>query len=231
MANIKIAQLLAANVHFGHKISRWNPKMFPYIYTEKNGRHIIDLVQTSQLLQRACDYVQSASKYGKCFLFVGTKPQAANIIKKEALRSGSFYVNHRWSGGLLTNWRTVKRRINKLRRLESEEPILFATLQKKEASNLRKQLHKLQIQLTGIKGMNELPDVMIVIDQNYEFTAVREAIKLKIPIISILDTNCDPDLINIPIPGNDDGVKSISLIMQTLSDSIIKGRILWELKI
>ena len=224
MADIKIAQLLAASVHFGHKTSRWNPRMFPYIYTEKNGTHIIDLVQTSKLLQQACDYVQSAAKRGKTFLFVGTKPQAVNIIKEEALRSTSFYVNHRWYGGLLTNWQTFTVRINKLRKLEKEEKTLFSSLQKKETANLRKQLQKLQIQLDGIKKMNVLPDIMIVVDQQRELTAIREANRLKIPIISILDSNCDPNLIDIPIPGNDDSVKSIKLIINALSNSIIKGK-------
>lgn len=224
MADIKIAQLLAASVHFGHKTSRWNPRMFPYIYTEKNGTHIIDLVQTSKLLQQACDYVQSAAKRGKTFLFVGTKPQAVNIIKEEALRSTSFYVNHRWYGGLLTNWQTFTVRIKKLRKLEREEKTLFSSLQKKETANLRKQLQKLQIQLAGIKKMNVLPDIMIVVDQQRELTAIREANRLKIPIISILDSNCDPNLIDIPIPGNDDSVKSIKLIINALSNSIIKGK-------
>jgi len=224
MADIKIAQLLAASVHFGHKTSRWNPRMFPYIYTEKNGTHIIDLVQTSKLLQQACDYVQSAAKRGKTFLFVGTKPQAVNIIKEEALRSASFYVNHRWYGGLLTNWQTFTVRINKLRKLEKEEKTLFSSLQKKETANLRKQLQKLQIQLDGIKKMNAIPDIMIVVDQQHELTAIREANRLKIPIISILDSNCDPNLIDIPIPGNDDSVKSIKLIINALSNSIIKGK-------
>jgi len=224
MAAIKIAQLLEASVHFGHKTSHWNPKMFPYLYMEKNGIHIIDLVQTAQFLRQACDYTQLAAKQGKSFLFVGTKPQVADVIKEEALRSNSFYINHRWYGGLLTNWRTVSDRIRTLLRLEEEEKTVFDTLPKKEVVNLRKQLHKLQTQLNGIKSMQKIPDIIIIVDQNYELTAVREAIKLNIPIISIADSNCDPELIDIPIPGNDDAVNSVRLIISALSDSIIRGR-------
>ena len=224
MAEIKIAQLLKAGVHFGHKTPRWNPKMFPYIYMERNGIHILDLVQTSQLLQEACDFVQLAAEQGKTFLFVGTKPQAAELIKEEALRADSFYINHRWYGGLLTNWQTVKGRIQTLHTLEAQEETIFPTLPKKEAASLRKELTKLRSQLNGVKNMSGVPDILIVIDQNYELTAVREAIKLNIPIISILDSNCDPDLIDVPIPGNDDAISSIKIILEALTDSIRIGR-------
>ena len=224
MAEIKIAQLLKAGVHFGHKTPRWNPKMFPYIYMERNGIHILDLVQTSQLLQEACDFVQLAAEQGKTFLFVGTKPQAAELIKEEALRADSFYINHRWYGGLLTNWQTVKGRIQTLHTLEAQEETIFPTLPKKESASLRKELTKLRSQLNGVKNMSGVPDIMIVIDQNYELTAIREAIKLNIPIISILDSNCDPDLIDIPIPGNDDAISSIKIILEALTDSIRLGR-------
>lgn len=224
MADIKIAQLLKSGVHFGHKTRRWNPKMFPYIYMEQNGIHIIDLVQTSQLLNEACDFAYNAARQGKTFLFVGTKPQAADIIKAEAIRSNSFYVNHRWYGGLLTNWETVKGRIQTLMKLEEQEKVVFPSLPKKEAATLRKQLVKLQTQLGGVKEMGQTPDVMIVIDQNYELTAVREAIKLQIPIISIVDTNCNPDLIDVPIPGNDDAISSIKIILDAITESICLGR-------
>jgi small subunit ribosomal protein S2 len=224
MAEIKIAQLLKAGVHFGHKTPRWNPKMFPYIYMERNGIHILDLVQTSQLLQEACDFVQLAAEQGKTFLFVGTKPQAAELIKEEALRADSFYINHRWYGGLLTNWQTVKGRIQTLHTLEAQEETIFPTLPKKESASLRKELTKLRSQLNGVKNMSGVPDIMIVIDQNYELTAIREAIKLNIPIISMLDSNCDPDLIDIPIPGNDDAISSIKIILEALTDSIRLGR-------
>jgi small subunit ribosomal protein S2 len=225
MADIKIAQLLKSGVHFGHKTRRWNPKMFPYIYMEQNGIHILDLVQTSQLLQEACDFAYRAARQGKTFLFVGTKPQAADIIKEEALRSGSFYVNHRWYGGLLTNWETVKGRIQTLITLEDQEQTLFPTLPKKEAATLRKQLVKLQTQLGGVKEMGQTPDVIIVIDQIYELTAIREAIKLQIPIISIIDSNCNPDLIDVPIPGNDDAISSIKIILGAITDHICLGRL------
>ena len=224
MADIKIAQLLKAGVHFGHKTPRWNPKMFPYIYMERNRIHILDLVQTSQLLQEACDFVQEATEQRKTFLFVGTKPQAVEIIKDEAIRCESFYVNHRWYGGLLTNWQTVKGRIATLKKLEEQEETVFPTLPKKEAASLKKQLTKLRTQLNGVKNMDRIPDIMIVIDQNHELTAIREAIKLNIPIISILDSNCDPDLIDVPIPGNDDAISSIKIILEALTDSIRIGR-------
>ncbi len=224
MADVKIAQLLKAGVHFGHKTPCWNPKMFPYIYMERNGIHILDLVQTSQLLQEACDFVQIAAEQGKTFLFVGTKPQSSEIVQQLALKANSFYVNHRWYGGLLTNWQTVKGRIKTLHNLEAQEQDIFPTLPKKESATLKKELNKLRVQLNGIKTMDKIPDIMIVIDQNYELTAVREAMKLNIPIISILDSNCDPDLIDIPIPGNDDAISSIKIILEALTNSIILGR-------
>jgi len=224
MADVKIAQLLKAGVHFGHKTPCWNPKMFPYIYMERNGIHILDLVQTSQLLQEACDFVQIAAEQGKTFLFVGTKPQSSEIVQQLALKANSFYVNHRWYGGLLTNWQTVKGRIKTLHNLEAQEQDIFPTLPKKESATLKKELNKLRVQLNGIKTMDKIPDIMIVIDQNYELTAVREAMKLNIPIISILDSNCDPDLIDVPIPGNDDAISSIKIILEALTNSIILGR-------
>lgn len=223
MANIKIAQLLKSGVHFGHKTRSWNAKMFPYIYMEQNGIHIIDLVQTSQLLKEACDFVYEATREGKTFLFVGTKGQAADIVKTEALRSKSFYVNHRWYGGMLTNWSTLKDRIKTLCLLEEQEST-FSSLPNKEASKLRKQLTKLQKQLGGVKTMKRPPDIMIVIDQNHEITAVREARKLQIPIISIVDSNCNPDLIDVPIPGNDDAISSIKIILEALTDSICSAK-------
>ena len=224
MAKTDVKELLDAGVHFGHLTRKWNPNMAPYIYMERNGIHILDLVQTSQLLQEACDFVQLAAEQGKTFLFVGTKPQAAELIKEEALRADSFYINHRWYGGLLTNWQTVKGRIQTLHTLEAQEETIFPTLPKKESASLRKELTKLRSQLNGVKNMSGVPDIMIVIDQNYELTAVREAIKLNIPIISILDSNCDPDLIDIPIPGNDDAISSIKIILEALTDSIRLGR-------
>ena len=224
MAEITLAQLLEAGVHFGHKAYRWNPKMFPYIYTERNNIHILDLVQSAQFLKDANAYVKSEASKDKVFLFIGTKRQASNLIAQEAKRSNSYYVNHRWLGGMLTNWVTLKSRIERLKTLEKEEADqVFELLPKKEASLRRKELEKLRKHLNGIKNMPRIPDVAIVVDQKREMTAIRECRKLGIPIISILDTNCDPDLVDIPIPGNDDAVRSIKLILKSLADSINAG--------
>ena len=225
MADLTLAQLLDAGVHFGHKAYRWNPKMFPYIYTERNNIHILDLVQSAQLLKEANAYVKSEASKDKVFLFIGTKRQASSLIAQEAKRCDSYYVNHRWLGGMLTNWVTLKSRIERLKTLEKEEADqVFNLLPKKEASLRRKELEKLRKHLNGIKDMPRVPDVAIIVDQKREMTAVRECRKLGIPIISILDTNCDPDLVDIPIPGNDDAVRSIKLILQSLKDSINSGR-------
>jgi small subunit ribosomal protein S2 len=225
MAEITLAQLLEAGVHFGHKAYRWNPKMFPYIYTERNNIHILDLVQSAQLLKEANGYVQSEAAKNKIFLFVGTKRQATSLIAQEAKRCDSYYVNHRWLGGMLTNWVTLKSRIERLKTLEQQEvDQVFDLLPKKEASLRLKELEKLRKHLNGIKEMERLPDVAIIVDQKREITAVRECRKLGIPIISILDTNCDPDLVDIPIPGNDDAVRSIKLILQSLVDNINLGK-------
>lgn len=225
MSNISLSQLLEAGVHFGHKAYRWNPKMFPYIYSEVNNIHILDLVQSATLLKEANSYLQSAASEGKTFLFVGTKRQASALVAQEAKRCNSYYVNHRWLGGMLTNWTTLKERIVRLKTLEQEEADqVFDLLPKKEASLRRKELEKLRKNLDGIKEMNRIPDVMILVDQKREMTAIRECQKLGIPIVSILDTNCDPDLIDIPIPGNDDAVGSIKLILQSLTDSINTGK-------
>ncbi len=225
MSDISLSQLLEAGVHFGHKAYRWNPKMFPYIYSEVNNIHILDLVQSATLLKEANDYLQLAASEGKTFLFVGTKRQASTLIAQEAKRCDSFYVNHRWLGGMLTNWTTLKERIKYLKNLEQQEANeTLNLLTKKEAALRRKELKKLRQHLDGIKIMPDLPDVAIIIDQKREMTAIRECQKLGIPIVSILDTNCDPDLIDIPIPGNDDAVRSIKLILKSLTDSIINGK-------
>jgi small subunit ribosomal protein S2 len=225
MCDTNLSQLLEAGVHFGHKAYRWNPKMFPYIYSEVNNIHILDLVQSATLLKEANNYVRSAAIKEKTFLFVGTKRQASTLIAQEAKRCDSFYVNHRWLGGMLTNWSTLKERIERLKNLEQQEAEnTFNLLTKKEASLRRKELEKLRQHLEGLKTMNSLPDVVIIIDQKREITAVAECRKLGIPVISILDTNCDPDLVDIPIPGNDDAVRSIKLILTALTDSIIKGQ-------
>lgn len=225
MSDITLSQLLEAGVHFGHKAYRWNPKMFPYIYSEVNNIHILDLVQSATLLKEANAYLEESARNGKTFLFIGTKRQASTLIAQEAKRCDSFYVNHRWLGGMLTNWTTLKERITYLKNLEQQEADnTFSLLTKKEATLRRKELKKLRQHLDGIKTMTNLPDIAIVIDQKREITAIRECKKLGIPIVSILDTNCDPDLVDVPIPGNDDAVRSIKLILKSLTDSIIAGK-------
>ena len=225
MAKLELAPLLEAGVHFGHKAHRWNPKMFPYIYTERNGVHILDLIQTAKLLNKACDFVQDASKKGKTFLIVGTKRQTASVVAKEAERCGAYYVNHRWLGGMLTNWVTVKKRIQRLNDLEKyQNEGKIEKLPKKEAAKLNKELERLQKYFTGVKTMKEIPEIIVIINQKCDITAIKEAISLNIPIISILDTNCDPDLATIQIPGNDDAVRSIKYIVQKLANSISLGK-------
>nr|YP_009313908.1 Ribosomal protein S2 [Hommersandiophycus borowitzkae]SCW22162.1 Ribosomal protein S2 [Hommersandiophycus borowitzkae] len=224
MAVVTLEELLESGVHFGHQSRRWNPKMFPYIYTERNGIHIIDLVQTAQLLTEACDFIRQCSAEGKRFLFLGTKRQAAEIIAQEALRSNSYYVNQRWLGGMLTNWITIKSRVDRLKLLETqEENGLIDRLPKKEASVTRKELEKLRKHLDGIKHMNYLPDIVVIVDQRREITAIQECIKLGIPTICVLDTNCNPDMVDIPIPANDDAIRSIKLVIGKLADAIIDG--------
>nr|YP_009257532.1 ribosomal protein S2 [Coeloseira compressa]ANH09615.1 ribosomal protein S2 [Coeloseira compressa] len=225
MAIISLSELLEAGVHFGHQARRWNPKMFPYIYTERNGIHIIDLVQTAQLLTDAYLFIKNSAQAGKNFLFLGTKRQAAGIIEQEAKRSNSYYVNQRWLGGMLTNWTTIKSRVDRLKQLEYEEKSgILDQLPKKEASVLRRELGKLRKHLNGIKDMKTLPDLVIVVDQKRETIAIQECIKLGIPIICILDTNCDPEVIDIPIPANDDAIRSIKLIISRMADAILDGR-------
>ena len=225
MGDITLAQLLEAGVHFGHKAYRWNPKMFPYIYTERNNIHILDLIQSAQLLKKANSYVELAAQEKQTFLFIGTKRQASNLIAQEAKHCNSYYVNHRWLGGMLTNWITLKNRITRLKFLEQQEAEnIFNLLPKKEAALRKAELEKLRRHLNGIKNMERVPDIAIIVDQKREITAIRECRKLNIPIISILDTNCDPDLIDVPIPGNDDAVRSIKLILKSLTDSINLGK-------
>ncbi|MEG3439211.1 30S ribosomal protein S2 [Pannus brasiliensis CCIBt3594] len=225
MPVVSLAELLESGVHFGHQTRRWNPKMDRYIYTARNGVHIIDLVQTAQLMEEAYDYTRTEADRGKRFLFVGTKRQAAGIIKQEALRSGSHFVNQRWLGGMLTNWETIRGRVERLKELEElENSGALDRRPKKEASVLRRELAKLEKYLGGIKTMRRLPDVVVIVDQRREYNAIQECQKLGIPIISLLDTNCDPDLVDVPIPANDDAIRSVKLILGKLSDAIIEGR-------
>jgi len=225
MPVVSLAQLLESGVHFGHQTRRWNPKMDQYIYTARNGVHIIDLVQTAQLMEEAYTYVRNASEQGKKFLFIGTKRQAAGIIAQEASRCGAYYINQRWLGGMLTNWATIKTRVERLKELERREEIgALDLLPKKEASVLRRELEKLQKYLGGIKTMRKLPDVVIIVDLRREYNAIQECQKLNIPIVSLLDTNCDPDVVDVPIPANDDAIRSIKLIVGKLADAIYEGR-------
>ena len=225
MGVVTLAQLLESGVHFGHQTRRWNPKMEPYIFTERNGVHIIDLVQTAQYLEEAYAYLRQASEQGKKVLFVGTKRQAAGLIAQEAARCGSYYVNQRWLGGMLTNWTTIKTRIERLKDLERRHDSgVFELLPKQEASKLRRELEKLEKYLGGLKQMSKLPDVVIMVDVRREYNAVQECQKLGLPIVSLLDTNCDPDWVDIPIPANDDAIRSIKLIVGKLADAIYEGR-------
>ncbi len=225
MPVVSLAQMMEAGVHFGHQTRRWNPKMSPYIYTSRNGVHIIDLVQTAQLMEEAYSYMRTAAEQGKKFLFIGTKRQAAGIVAQEAARCGAYYVNQRWLGGMLTNCATIKTRVDLLKELERrEETGALDLLPKKEASVLRRELEKLQKYLGGIKAMRKVPDVVIIVDQRREYNAVQECLKLGVPIVSLLDTNCDPDFVDIPIPANDDAIRSIKLIVGKLADAIYEGR-------
>ena len=225
MSTVSLEELLESGVHFGHQSRRWNPKMFPYIYTERNGIHIIDLVQTAQLLNEACEFIKNSASEGKTFLFLGTKRQAAGIIAREAIRSNSYYINQRWLGGMLTNWITIKSRVERLKYLENQEDAgLIDILPKKEASMIRRELEKLRKHLNGIKSMKKIPDLVIIVDQKRETTAIQECIKLGIPTICILDTNCNPEIIDVPIPANDDAIRSIKLVINKLADAILEGR-------
>jgi small subunit ribosomal protein S2 len=225
MTVVTLGELLDAGVHFGHQASRWNPKMFPYIYAERNGIHVIDLVQTARLLTHAYEYVRKASQEKKSFLFVGTKRQASAIIAEEAQRCGAHYINNRWLGGTLTNWSTLQQRVNYLKDLDAkEEDGTLNRLPKKEAALLRREQDKLSQNLGGLKNMLQIPDIVILVDPKRETTALLECRKLGIPIISILDTNCDPNVVDIPIPANDDAVRSIKLILSTLADGILQGK-------
>ena len=225
MSVVNMKQLLESGVHFGHQTKRWNPKMETYIFTERNGIYIIDLQQTVKLIDKAYNFVKEQAAEGKKVLFVGTKRQAQETIKKEAERCGMPYVNQRWLGGMLTNYHTIKKRIDRLDELEEmEEEGIFEVLPKKEVIELNKEHDKLERFLGGIRNMNGLPDVIFITDAKKEDIAVKEAIKLDIPIVSILDTNCDPDLIDYVIPGNDDAIRAVKLITSVISDAVLAGK-------
>ncbi len=225
MSVITIKQLLEAGVHFGHHTRRWNPKMQEYIYTERNGIYIIDLQKTVKKFEEAYMYVRELSADNKNILFVGTKKQAADAIKEEAERCGMYYVNVRWPGGMMTNFKTIKKSINRLNTLtKMAEDGTFDMLPKKEAAARQKEMADLERNYGGIKNMNDLPAAIFVVDTKKEANAVKEAKKLGIPVIAIVDTNCDPDDADYIIPGNDDAIRAIKLISSVLADAVIEGK-------
>jgi small subunit ribosomal protein S2 len=229
LAAIALQDLLEAGVHFGHQTKRWNPKMKEYIFGERNGIYILDLGRTVKLLREAEEFVTSLAAEGRTVLFVGTKRQAQDVVAEEAQRCGMFYVNERWLGGLLTNFATIQRSLGRLRDLEAMATDgRFDTLSKKEIARNEKERRKLQKNLEGIRGMSRLPDAVFIVDTKKEQIAVDEARKLKIPVIGIVDTNCDPDEVDFVIPGNDDALRSIRLFASRMADAVLNGRGLKE---
>lgn len=225
MAVITMKQLLEAGVHFGHQTRRWNPKMKKYIFTERNGIYIIDLQKTVKLIDDAYDFIKDAASDGGVVLFVGTKKQAQEAIEEEAKRAGQYYVNHRWLGGTLTNWNTIQKRIKKLKEIKAmAEDGTFDRLPKKEVALLIKQRDRLEKFLGGIEDMPRIPDVLFIVDPRKERIAVKEAQKLNIPIVAMVDTNADPDEIDVKIPSNDDAIRAVRLITSKMADAIIEGR-------
>ena len=225
MSVISIKQLLEAGVHFGHHTRRWNPKMAEYIFTERNGIYIIDLQKTVKKFEEAYMFVRELSANGGNVLFVGTKKQAADTIKEEAERAGQYYVNVRWPGGMLTNFKTIRKSINRLNQLEKmAQDGTFDLLPKKEVAALQKEIFDLEKNYGGIKTMEKLPDAIFIVDPRKEKIAVLEAKKLGIPVVAIVDTNCDPDDADYIIPGNDDAIRAIKLISSVLADAVIEGR-------
>lgn len=226
MAVITMKQLLEAGVHFGHQAKRWNPKMKPYIFTERNGIHVIDLHKSLKKIETAYEAMRDIAAAGGNVLFVGTKKQAQEAVKEQAERSGMFYVNNRWLGGMLTNYKTIKTRIARLKELETMEAdgTLDTAYTKKEAANFRKELVKLSKNLSGIKNMPEAPAAIFVVDVKKETLAVEEAAHLGIPVFAMIDTNVDPDLITYPIPANDDAIRSVKLIASVMANAIIEGK-------
>ena len=226
---ITMKELLEAGVHFGHQTRRWNPKMKEYIFGERNGIHIIDLQKTLKMFRDAARYVAEMAAQGKSVLFLGTKRQAQEAIAEEATRCGMFYVNHRWLGGTLTNWVTLQKSIKRLKLLKAmSEDGRMAQFSKKEGARLDRELKHLQQNFSGVENMTTLPDAMFVIDPNAEVIAVREARRMGIPVVAIVDTNCDPDLVNWVIPGNDDALRAIRLFTSKISDAVLSGRQTFE---
>ena len=225
MAIISMKQLLEAGVHFGHQTRRWNPKMAPYIFTERNGIYIIDLQKTVKKVEEAYNFMRDVAASGESILFVGTKKQAQEAIREEALRCNMFYVNERWLGGMMTNFKTIQGRIKRLRALEAMEADgTFDVLPKKEVIGLRHEMEKLTKYLGGIKDMKKLPGALFIIDPRKENIAVMEARKLNIPIVATVDTNCDPDVIDHVIPANDDAIRAVKLLTAKMADAVLEGR-------
>ena len=225
MAVVSMKQLLEAGVHFGHQTRRWNPKMAEYIYMERNGIYIIDLQKTVKKLEEAYSFVRSVAENGQSVLFVGTKKQAQDAVKEEAERVGQFYVNARWLGGMLTNFKTMRTRVDRLAQLKKmQEDGTFDMLPKKEVIKLLHEMEKLEKYLGGVKDMKKLPGALFVVDPRKEHNAIAEARKLHIPIVAIVDTNCDPDEVDYVIPGNDDAIRAIRLISATMANAVVEGR-------
>lgn len=225
MSVVSMKQLLEAGVHFGHQTRRWNPKMAPYIFTERNGIYIIDLQKTVKKIEEACNFIKEVVSEGKSVLFVGTKKQAQDSVREEAERCGMFYVNVRWLGGMLTNFQTIRQRVQRLRELEKmEESGQMEILPKKEVTRLKAEKEKLERFLKGIKDMDELPGVLFIVDTRKEQIAVREARKLGIPTVGIVDTNCDPDEIDYVIPGNDDAIRAVRLLTSKIADAVLEAK-------
>ena len=226
---ISMKLLLEAGVHFGHQVARWNPKMRPYIFSQRNGIHIIDLEQTVVMLGKACDFVRAVAENGEDVVFVGTKKQAQEAIEQEAKRCGMFYVNQRWLGGMMTNFATIQSRIDYLVRLEDRKSRGdLERLPKKEALKLEKEMAHLNRLLGGVKEMTRIPGALFVIDPSKERNAVNEARRVGVPIVSIVDTNCDPDEIDYPIPGNDDAIRAVSLFCSVMADAVLEGKQAYE---
>lgn len=225
MSVVAMKQLLEAGVHFGHQTGRWDPRMAEYIFQARNGIHIIDLQKTSKKLDEAYSFVREQAEEGKTILFVGTKKQAQECMKEAAIKCGMFYVNQRWLGGMLTNFNTIKTRVQRLKDLEKmQEDGTFDVLPKKEVINLKKEMEKLDKNLGGIKEMEKLPDLLFLVDPKKEATAILEAKKLDIPVVGLVDTNCNPGDLTYPIPGNDDAIRAVKLIADVMANAVIEGK-------
>ena len=231
MSQFTMKQLLEAGVHFGHQTRRWNPKMAPYIFGQRNGIHIIDLQKTLRMANESYSFMHALAAAGGRVLFVGTKRQARDAVKEESLRAGQFYVNHRWLGGTLTNFATVQQSVRKMKDLQRQkEEGVFELLTKKEALQLQRKLDKLERSLGGIKDMVDLPDCLFVVDVRKEELAVKEAQKLGIPVVAVVDTNCDPSSIDYIIPGNDDAIRAVRLFCSKIADALMEGTEAWQLE-